>query len=285
MQANAQQGGTFPSETSIRIPVAGGATRELLEVVRQIPEIKVGVVHPCSPVALTAALEARDAGIIDPVLIGPRAKIEEVAKAAGVDLSGVKIEDVPHSHAAAARGVEMAAKGEVAALMKGSLHTDELMSAVVSSTGGLRTGRRISHCFVMQSPEYPKFFLITDAAINIVPDLTTKVDIVKNAIDLSQALGVAQPKVAVLAAVEVVNPKMQSTLDAAALCKMADRGQISGAVIDGPLAFDNAISAKAAAIKDITSPVAGVADIFLVPDLEAGCRGQVLVDTAIGDFR
>lgn len=270
MQADVQQDKKFSHEISIKIPVAGGTTRDLLDVVKQLPEIKVGVVHPCSPVALSAALEARDAGIIDPILIGPRAKLDEVAKAAGLDLTGVKIEDVPHSHAAAARGVEMAAKGEVEALMKGSLHTDELMGAVVSSAGGLRTGRRISHCFVMQSPEYSKFFLITDAAINIVPDLTTKVDIVKNAIDLSTALGVTEPRVAILAAVEVVNPKMQSTLDAAALCKMSDRGQIAGGVLDGPLAFDNAISAKAAEIKGIQSPVAGNADIFLVPDLEAG---------------
>ena len=220
--------------------------------------------------ALLAAREATDAGLIEPVLVAPRAKLEALAAEAGIDLSGLAIEDVPHSHAAAARAAEMAGKGEVEALMKGSLHTDELMGAVVASAAGLRTERRVSHCFVMQTAAYPRPFIITDAAINIAPDLAQKADILRNAIDLAQATGVATPKVAILAAVETVNPTMPSTLDAAALCKMADRGQIAGAILDGPLAFDNAISAAAAHIKGIVSPVAGQADILLVPDLESG---------------
>lgn len=241
-----------------------------VERVRPLGKVKMAVVHPCSAGALAAAREAADAGLIEPVLVAPRARLEAVAAEAGIDLTGLAIEDVPHSHAAATRAAEMAGKGEVEALMKGSLHTDELMGAVVASASGLRTARRISHCFLMQTPAYPRPFIITDAAINIAPDLAQKADIVGNAIDLAHAIGVATPKVAILAAVEVVNPAMPATLDAAALCKMADRGQITGAILDGPLAFDNAISAAAARIKGIVSPVAGEADILLVPDLESG---------------
>jgi phosphotransacetylase len=219
-------------------------------------------------VSLSAALDARTAGLIEPVLVAPRARLEAVAQKAGLDIANVPIVDVPHSHAAAARAVELAVKGDVQALMKGSLHTDELMAAVVASA--LRTERRMSHCFLMQTPSYPRPFIITDAAINIAPTLQDKADIVRNAVDLAHAFGVARPRVAILAAVETVNPHMPATLDAAALCKMADRGQIAGAVVDGPLAFDNAVSAAAARTKGIVSDVAGAADILVVPDLESG---------------
>jgi CheY-like chemotaxis protein len=208
--------------------------------------------------------------VIEPVLVAPRGKLEQVARDATLDLADIRIEDVPHSHAAAARAVALAASGHVDALMKGSLHTDELMAAVVAATSGLRTARRISHCYLMHTPAYPRPFIITDGAVNIAPTLEEKADILRNAIDLAHIVGVALPRVAILAAVEMVNPRMQATLDAAALCKMADRGQITGAVLDGPLAFDNAISAAAARIKGIVSEVAGRADILLVPDLESG---------------
>lgn len=240
----------------------------LLQDVRSLGRLKVAVVHPCDAVSLSAALDARGAGLIEPVLVGPRERLLEVAAQNKLDLGGVVIEDASHSHAAAARAVELALAGTVEALMKGSLHTDELMGAVVASK--LRTSRRMSHCFVMQTPFYPRPFIITDAAINIAPTLQDKADIVRNAVDLAHAFGVAQPRVAVLAAVETVNPQMPATLDAAALCKMADRGQIRGALIDGPLAFDNAVSAAAARTKGIVSDVAGAADILLVPDLESG---------------
>ncbi|MCW7509781.1 bifunctional enoyl-CoA hydratase/phosphate acetyltransferase [Leptospira levettii] len=208
--------------------------------------------------------------MIDPVLVAPRAKLKAIAAQEGLDLSDIAIEDVPHSHAAAARAVELARDGAVEALMKGSLHTDELMAAVVASTSGLRTKRRVSHCFVLQTPRYPRPFIVTDAAINLAPTLEQKADIVRNAIDLAHVIGVAKPKVAILAAVETVSPSMPATLDAAALCKMADRGQIEGGVLDGPLAFDNAVSIAAARIKGIESQVAGQADILVVPDLESG---------------
>jgi phosphotransacetylase len=205
-----------------------------------------------------------------PVLVGPEARIRRAAAAAGRDLAGVEIVDAPHSHAAAERAVALAREGKVAALMKGALHTDELMEAVVAKEGGLRTERRMSHVFAFDVPNYPKPLFITDAAINIDPDLETKRDIVQNAIDLVRALGVTQPRVAILSAVETVSPKLASTIDAAALCKMAERGQIRGGVLDGPLGFDNAISSEAAAAKGIVSRVAGQADILVVPDLEAG---------------
>ena len=242
---------------------------QLLKQCEGIEPVTCAIVHPCDQATLLGPLEAARRGLIIPVLVGPEAKIRAVAQAEKVDLP-YRIVSTEHSHAAAETAVAMARSGEVQALMKGSLHTDELMSAVVSSATGLRTARRISHAFIMDVPTYPHPVMVTDAAINIFPDLLTKVDIVQNAIDLAQALGVGTPKVAILAAVETVNPKMQSTLDAAALCKMADRGQITGGVLDGPLAFDNAISEEAAKTKEIVSPVAGKADILLVPDLEAG---------------
>lgn len=252
----------------VRLNVGGGLQR-LLDLVKPLDAICVAVVHPCDPLSLSAALDARAAGLIEPILVAPRARLMEVAGQAGLDLSGLRIEDVPHSHAAAARAVEMAAAGEVAALMKGSLHTAELMEAVVANTG-LRTGRRISHCYLMQVAAYPRPFIITDAAINIAPTLEEKADIVRNAIHLAHAIGVERPRVAILAAVETVDPHMPATLDAAALCKMAERGQISGGMLDGPLAFDNAVSIAAARIKGIVSDVAGRADILVVPDLESG---------------
>jgi phosphate acetyltransferase len=231
--------------------------------------VACAVVHPCDATSLGGAMAAADRGLIVPILIGPEARIRAVAAELGIDLTGVHIESVEHSHAAAERGVALAAEGTAEMLIKGSLHTDELMHAVISEPR-LRTKRRISHVFRFDIPAYPKPVLITDAAINIVPTLAEKADIISNAIDLAKVLGVAEPKVAILSAVETVTPKIASTLDAASLCKMADRGQIAGGVLDGPLAFDNAISAEAARIKGIKSTVAGNADILMVPDLEAG---------------
>lgn len=234
------------------------------------PALPCAVVHPVDASSLEGALEAAAAGLIRPVLVGPAARIRAAAEGAGLDLSGVRIEDVPHSHAAADRAVALVRAGEAGALLKGSLHTDELMAAVVAHESGLRTERRISHCFLLDVPRYHKPLVVTDAAINIEPDLETKADIARNAIDLCRALGIDRPKLAVLAAVEVVTPKQPATLDAAALSKMADRGQIEGGIVDGPLAFDNAISAEAARVKHLESPVAGDPDILLVPDLTAG---------------
>jgi phosphate acetyltransferase len=229
----------------------------------------MAVAHPCDKESLLGVVEAAQAGLIIPTLIGPVAKMRAVAEQQGIDLAGLTLVDVEHSHAAAAEAVALARAGKVEALMKGSLHTDELMSEVVTANG-LRTARRISHVFLADVPTYPKPLLITDAAINIEPDLECKADIVRNAIDLALVLGIVEPKVAILAAVETVTPKMRATLDAAALCKMADRGQIAGGVLDGPLAFDNAISIVAAKTKGILSAVAGRADILVVPDLESG---------------
>ena len=261
-----RQRGTLPQ---VRVSLQhGDELVRLLQYVKPLGRLKMAVVHPCDAVSLSAALDARAAGLIEPVLIAPRARLETVAQQSNLKLGDLRIEDVPHSEAAAARGVELALKGEVEALMKGSLHTDELMGAVVKSA--LRTGRRMSHCFIMQTPAYPRPFIITDAAINISPTLQDKADIIRNAVDLAHAFGLAKPRVAILAAVETINPNMPATLDAAALCKMADRGQISGAILDGPLAFDNAVSAAAARTKGIVSEVAGAADILVVPDLEAG---------------
>jgi phosphate acetyltransferase len=242
----------------------------LVERCRALPPLRTAVVHPCDEASLGAAVDAAGQGIILPVLVGPSARIRSLAESLGLDISRFALVDVPHSHAAAERAVALVRTGEAEALMKGSLHTDELMSAVVDRDTGLRTGRRISHVFVMDVPTYEKPLFITDAAINIAPDLETKADIVRNAIDLAHALGVAQPKVAILSAVETVTARIPSTIEAAALCKMADRGQITGGILDGPLAFDNAISRKAAEVKHIASPVAGDADILLVPDMEAG---------------
>ncbi|MDR6990313.1 phosphotransacetylase [Luteimonas sp. 3794] len=242
----------------------------LLAHVAGLSPVRVAVVHPCDTASLSAALDARDAGLIVPVLVAPRERLEAVAADAGLDLTGIAIEHVAHSHAAAARAVALARAGEVEALMKGSLHTDELMAAVVASATGLRTKRRVSHCFVLQTPHYPRPFIVTDAAINLAPDLAQKADIVRNAIHLAHVLGIAVPRVAILAAVETVSPTMPATLDAAALCKMADRGQITGGILDGPLALDNAVSIDAARSKGIVSDVAGRADILVVPDLESG---------------
>jgi phosphate acetyltransferase len=230
----------------------------------------MAVVHPCDSESLKGALLARDRGLITPTLVGPEDKIRQLAEAQHLSLEGCRMVNVPHSHAAAEVAVALAREGEVEALMKGSLHTDELMMAVIDKNIGLRTDRRISHVFLMDVPTYPRFLMITDAAVNVAPDLQTKADIVQNAIDLAHMLHIAEPKVALLAAVETVNPKMMATLDAAALCKMADRGQIKGGLLDGPLAFDNAISLVAARTKGIKSAVAGQADILLVPDIESG---------------
>ncbi len=243
--------------------------RELLALGDGIPPVRCGVVHPCDVESLSGAMDSARHGLIVPVLIGPEARIRHVAAEAGIDLNAAEIVGVPHSHAAADKAADMAAAGEVDILMKGSLHTDEMIHAVLSRPA-LRTGRRMSHVFRFDVPLYSKPLLITDAALNIRPSLIEKVDIVQNAIDFARILGVKQPKVAVLSAVETVNPNIPSTLDAAALCKMADRGQITGGLLDGPLAFDNAISARAAQMKHIQSTVAGDADILAVPDLESG---------------
>jgi phosphotransacetylase/acyl dehydratase len=243
---------------------------QLLNAAKSLPRIKMGVVHPCSREALEGALDAARLGLIEATLIGPEARIRQIASDCQLDLTGFCIVDVPHSHAAAAKAVELARAGQVQALMKGSLHSDELLSAVVSSQCGLRTERRVSHVFVLDVPRYPKPLLITDAAINVEPDFDAKVDIVQNAIDLAHALGIKRPKVAILSAVETVSPKLRSSMDAAALSKMAERGQITGGLVDGPLAFDNAVSLAAAKTKGIASEVAGDADILVVPDLESG---------------
>lgn len=231
--------------------------------------VRCAVVHPCDAESLSGAINAANYGLIVPVLIGPQAKIEKMAEAAGLNISNIELIAVPHSHAAAEKAAEMAAKGDVEVLMKGSLHTDELLHAVLAQPA-LRTGRRMSHVFRFDVPMYPKPLIVTDAALNIRPSLKEKVDIVQNAIDFAHILGLPHPKVAILSAVETVNADMPSTLDAAALCKMADRGQIRGGILDGPLAFDNAISMHAAHIKNIVSEVAGDADILAVPDLESG---------------
>jgi phosphate acetyltransferase len=242
----------------------------LLRITEGLAPIPMAVAHPCDDESLKGAILARDRGLIVPTLVGPEAKIRSLAERLTLDLAGCRIINVAHSHAAAESAVALAREGEVAALMKGSLHTDELMSEVVDKATGLRTERRISHVFMMDVPTYPRPLLITDAAVNVQPTLEDKVDIVQNAIDLALMLHIAEPKVAILAAVETVNPAMPATLDAAALCKMADRGQIKGGVLDGPLAFDNAISEFAARTKGIRSAVAGRADILLVPDIESG---------------
>jgi len=228
------------------------------------------VAHPCDEPSLRGALEAAEAGLIVPILVGPESKIRAVASACGLDLKGVEIVDAPHSVAAAAAAVALVREGKGDLLMKGSLHTDELMRAVTASATGLRTERRISHVFVMDVPGHADTLFITDAAVNIFPDLDVKRDIVQNAIDLWTGIGLGTPRVAILSAVETVTTKIPSTIEAAALCKMADRGQITGGLLDGPLAFDNAINPEAAKIKGIESPVAGKAQILVVPDLEAG---------------
>jgi len=247
-----------------------GKYEQLLDKCARLEPIPTAVAHPCDVSALSGAVEAAELGLIVPILVGPLAKIKATADVAGIDLGRFRIVDAPHSHASAAKAVELIRDGSAQVLMKGSLHTDELMSAIVARDGGLRTGRRISHAFLMDVPTYHKVLIVTDAAINIAPALEDKVDICQNAIDLAIALGCERPKVAILAAVETVTSKMPATLDAAALCKMAERRQITGGMLDGPLAFDNAISKEAAITKGIRSDVSGDPDILLAPDLEAG---------------
>lgn len=242
----------------------------LIEACAELPPIRVAVAHPCEARALRSALDASESGLIDPILIGPRSRIEAAAQELGVDLDGFEVVDSKHSHDSALRAVQLARGAEVDAVMKGSLHTQELLEAVVHADHGLRTERRISHVFAVATRNYPKPLFITDAAINIEPNLSQKVDIVQNAIDLCRTLGIQEPRVAILSAIETVDPKVPSTVDAAALCKMRDRGQITGGLLDGPLALDNAISIEAARIKKIKSEVAGRPDILLVPDLISG---------------
>ena len=244
--------------------------QRLLKRCKSFPPTPTAVAHPCDETSLKGAVEAAELKLLAPILVGPRGKIESLARQFGVDISGCEIVDAPHSHAAAAAAVKLVREGKAEMLMKGSLHTDELLAAVVAREVGLRTARRISHCFIMDVPTLAQAIIITDAAVNIFPTLEDKVHITQNAIDLSHALGKLQPKVAILSAMETVNPKVPSTVEAAALCKMADRGQITGGILDGPLALDNAINLTAAKIKKIASPVAGQADILVVPDLEAG---------------
>ena len=247
-----------------------GKYEQLLTKCSSLEPIPTAVAHPCDETSLSGAVEAANKGLIVPILVGPRQKILSTADSAGLDLRSIQIVEAPHSHAAAIKAVELLREAKAELLMKGSLHTDELMAAVVSRDGGLRTARRISHAFVMDVPTYHKVLIVTDGAINIAPTLEDKVDICQNAIDLAVSLGCEWPKVAILAAVETVTSKMPATIDAAALCKMAERGQIKGAILEGPLAFDNAISKQAAKTKGISSNVAGDPDILLVPDLEAG---------------
>jgi phosphotransacetylase len=247
-----------------------GKYEQLLIRCSKLSPVPTAVAHPCEISALTGAIQAAEMGLIVPILVGPAEKISATAKDAGIDISKYQIVDSQHSQASAAKAVELIRQGRAQVLMKGSLHTDELMWAIVAREVGLRTGRRISHVFLMDVPTYHKVLVITDAAINIAPTLDDKADICQNAIDLAIALGREKPKVAILAAVETINSKMPATIDAAALCKMADRGQIKGGILDGPLAFDNAISKQAATTKGIQSAVAGDPDILLAPDLEAG---------------
>ncbi|WP_404711792.1 bifunctional enoyl-CoA hydratase/phosphate acetyltransferase [Sphingomonas sp. MMS24-J13] len=244
--------------------------RKLIERSARGAAVATAVVHPCSAAAITAAVDGFEAGLIRPILVGPEARMRDAAREAGKDISAFRIVSAPHSHAAAETAVALIRAGEAQLLMKGSLHTDELMGAVVPRATGLRTERRISHVYIMDVPGHSSLMFITDAAINIEPTLDEKADIIRNAIDLAHVLGIETPRVAILSAVETVNPEIRSTLDAAALCKMADRGQITGAILDGPLAFDNAVSEAAAREKGIVSPVAGKADILVVPNLEAG---------------
>jgi len=251
-------------------PAPHAKYEQLIARAKEAPASSTVVVHPCDETSLRGPVEAAEAGIIRPIFVGPSAKIDAVAKKAGLDIRKYELVDVEHSEAAAAKAVEMIRAGKAELLMKGSLHTDELMRAVTSSTTGLRTARRISHVFIMDVPSHPDTLIVTDAAINIAADLDVKRDIVQNAIDLFLQIGDGTPRVAILSAVETVTTKIPSTIDAAALCKMADRGQITGGILDGPLAFDNAIDLEAARIKGIKSEVAGRAQILVVPNLEAG---------------
>jgi phosphate acetyltransferase len=251
-------------------PEAHEKYQRLIQAAATAGSVSTAVAHPCDKVSLEGAIEAARLRLIVPILVGPEARIREVASQCGVDIGAVRIVDAANSHDAAAKAVELVRNGEAAALMKGSLHTDEVMSAVVARETGIRTSRRISHCFVMDVPGHPDPLIITDAAVNIAPTLEEKVDIVQNAVDLAHALQFPQARVAILSAMETVNPKVQSSMDAAMLSKMADRGQTTGALVDGPLALDNAVDEEAAATKKIESPVAGRANVLVVPDLEAG---------------
>ena len=244
--------------------------KRLLQAARNLPPLTTAVAHPCDRVSLEGAIEAQRLGLIAPILVAPPVRLRHLAEEMGLDISGFSLMASEHSHDSAAKAVELVREGKAEALMKGSLHTDELMGAAVARDTGIRTARRISHCFVMDVPGHDQPLIITDAAVNIAPDLADKTDIVQNAIDLGQALQFEQVRVAILSGMETVNPKVPSTVEAAALCKMADRGQIIGAILDGPLALDNAISVEAAKIKHIASPVAGRANVLVVPDLEAG---------------
>jgi len=244
--------------------------QRLLDFCKTLPPTPTAVAHPCDESSLRGAVDAAKLGLIAPILVGPRARIEAVAKQFGIDIAGLPIVDAEHSQASAEKAVALVREGKAEALMKGSLHTDELMGAVVRRETGLRTARRVSHCFVMDVPTYAETLIVSDAAVNIAPTMEDKVDIIQNAIDLAHALRFPEVRVAILSAMETVNPKVPSTVEAGALCKMADRGQITGAILDGPLALDNAISLESKAIKKIDSPVAGRANVLIVPDLEAG---------------
>jgi len=244
--------------------------QRLLEFCRTLPPTTTAVAHPCDESSLRGAVDAAKLNLIAPILVGPRQRIEAVAKQFKIDISGLAIVDAEHSHDSAEKAVALVREGKAQALMKGSLHTDELMGAVVKRETGIRTARRVSHCFVMDVPTYAETLIVTDAAVNIAPTMEDKVDIIQNAIDLAHALRFPEVRVAILSAMETVNPKVPSTVEAGALCKMADRGQITGAILDGPLALDNAISLESKAIKKIESPVAGRANVLVVPDLEAG---------------
>ena len=271
---------SFREAVAERSPMSDAGTRtranshekydRLIAAAQKEATIKVAIAHPCDDVSLRGAVEAKKLRLIEPILVGPTERVRAVAAQSGIDIGGMEIINSAHSHNSAAKAVELVAAGRVEALMKGSLHTDELMSAVVPKKSGIRTARRISHCFIMDVPGHSEPLIITDAAVNIAPDLDEKVDIIQNAIDLAHALGAADVRVAILSAMETVTAKVPSTIEAAALCKMAERGQITGALLDGPLALDNAISPEAAAIKKIVSPVAGRANVLIVPDLEAG---------------
>ena len=244
--------------------------QRLIDIAKALPPTPTAVAHPCDESSLRGAVDAAALGLIAPILVGPRARIEALAKEHGIDIAAFEIVDTPYSQASADKSVELVRAGRAQALMKGSLHTDELMGAVVRRETGLRTARRVSHCFVMDVPSYPEPLIITDAAVNIAPTIEDKVDIIQNAIDLAHAMRFPEVRVAILSAMETVSPKVPSTVEAGALCKMADRGQITGAILDGPLALDNAISLESVAIKKINSPVAGRANVLVVPDLEAG---------------
>jgi len=276
---------------AVKERVGGERLKALVEIAARLPRLRTAVVHPVDELSLAGALAARDAGLIDPVLVGPIGRVRAAARGAGIDISGCELFNTEHSNASAQQSVALARAGEVLALMKGALHTDELMRAVLDPQVGLRTVRRVSHVFVCDTARSPRLLLITDAAVNIYPTLKDKRDIVQNAIDMAHALGIPEPKVALLSAIETVSEEIRSTIDAAALCKMAERGQITGGVLDGPLAFDNAVSLDAAHTKGLHSPVAGVADILVVPDLEAGnmlakqleyLAGAVLAGVAVG---